>query len=98
MSVVYSAFGVLAHELDEAALLTRARLSREGPIETCGEDQKKYAYIVLMLSTLILSEGGWHRRVVKCHYVPVYALLILSDGWVEARGGEHLRVYMTAGH
>ena len=31
----------------------------------------------------------------KCHYVPIYALLILSDGWVEARGGRHLRVSMT---
>ena len=60
-SIVYSVFGVLVHELDDAALLTCMQLSREGRIKTCSEDQKKNAHIVHMLSTLILSEGGWHR-------------------------------------
>ena len=33
-----------------------------------------------MLSTLILSEGGWHGQVVKCHYVPIYV------GWAPVPG------------
>ena len=35
---------------------------------------------------------GWHRQVVKCHYIPIYALLIL--GVEVCRGGPP--VSMTA--
>ena len=34
--------------------------------------------------------------MVKYHYVPVYALLILLDGWVKVRRGGHLHICMTA--
>ena len=78
---IYSAFGILVHELDEAAPLTCARLGREGPIKTCGEDQKK----ICIHSTYALysnTVGRWVARTGGEMSLCSYICSTNTVGWV----------------